>query len=156
MSFVGMVIQPIIQSSIAGTSAMTLFSNLISEKKEENFREPLVLADLISRLFPTMRKSDAAVEGWLLNYLSGLGFCAGYHQLWKSGKVKPGILSGSLLGAASGVAGILVRKAVFKIHPNPPAKDLKKYFGHLLRAHVVFGGFAGLAYKSKMKEKKSI
>ncbi|WP_373494828.1 hypothetical protein [Aquiflexum sp.] len=153
MSFVCMAIQPIIKSTIAGTSAMTLFSYLISEKKYENFREPLVLADLISRLIPTMRKSDAALEGWLLHYISGLGFCCGYHQLWRNGKVKPGILSGSVLGAASGVAGILVWKAVFKLHPNPPAKNLKKYFGHLLLAHVVFGAFAGMAYKSKMSEK---
>lgn len=150
MSFVCMAIKPILKSTIAGTSAMTLFSYLISDKKDENFREPLVLTDLILRLFPTMKKSDAVVEGWLLHYISGLGFCCVYHQLWKTGKVKPGILSGSLLGAASGAIGILVWKAVFKSHPNPPAKNLKKYFGHLLLAHVVFGAFAGLAYKSKM------
>lgn len=143
---------PIVKATIVGTSAMTLFSYLISEKKEENFREPLVLADLISRIFPTMRKSDAALEGWGLHYFSGFMFCYGYHKLWKTKKVNPGVVSGSLLGAASGVAGVLVWKAVFKLHPNPPAKNLKKYFGHLLLAHVVFGAFAGMAYKSKAIE----
>lgn len=150
-----MVVKPILKSAIVGTSAMTLFSYIISEKKEENFREPLVLADMIARLYPTIRRSDAALEGWGLHYLSGLGFVCGYHQLWKKGKVKPGILSGSLLGATSGLAGMLVWKTVFKLHPNPPAKDLKKYFGHLMLAHVVFGAFAGLAYKSKVSGNNS-
>ena len=95
-----------------------------------------------------MGKSNAAIEGWGLHYLVGHIFCWGYHKLWKTGRVNPGVLSGSLLGAASGVAGILVWKVVFKLHPNPPAKNLKKYFGHLLLAHVVFGTFAGLGYKS--------
>jgi hypothetical protein len=139
-----MTMLPIIKSGLAGTSAMTLFSYLISVKKKENFREPRVLADLISRLVPAMGKSNAAIEGW------------GYHKLWKTGRVKPGVLSGSLLGAASGVAGILVWKVVFKLHPNPPAKNLKKYFGHLLFAHVVFGAGAGLGYKSKASEKNPV
>lgn len=145
---------PIAKATIVGTSAMTLFSYLISEKKEENFREPLVLADLISRLFPSMRKSDAALEGWGLHYFAGLMFCYGYHKYWKNNKVKPGVLSGSLLGAVSGGVGILVWKAVFKLHPNPPSKNLKKYFGHLMLAHVVFGAFAGMAYKSNMHQVK--
>jgi hypothetical protein len=151
-----MVIRPIIKSTFAGTSAMTLFSYLVSEKKEENFREPLVLADLLSRLSSKLRKSDATVDGWALHYIAGLGFSIAYHQLWKSGKVKPGIFSGSLLGAASGLIGIMVWKGVFKLHPNPPAKNLKKYFRHLMLAHVVFGAFAGMAYKSKVKEQKLI
>ncbi|WP_198675235.1 hypothetical protein [Pleomorphovibrio marinus] len=148
-----MTFLPIIKSGLAGTSAMTLFSYLISVKKKENFREPRVLADLITRLVPAMGKSNAAIEGWGLHYLAGHMFCWCYHTLWKTGRVKPGILSGSLLGAASGLAGILVWKVVFKLHPNPPAKNLKKYFGHLLLAHVVFGVFAGLGYKSKASEK---
>ncbi|WP_194776254.1 hypothetical protein [Pararhodonellum marinum] len=151
-----MKVQPLVKSAISGTSAMTLFSYLVSEKKEENFREPVILADLLSRLSPSLRKSDAIIEGWGLHYLVGLMFAFGYHKLWQTGKVKPGILSGSLLGAASGVAGILVWKTVFKLHPNPPAKNLKKYFGHLLLAHVVFGAFAGMGYKSKVTEKSLI
>ena len=147
-----MDLQPIIKSAIAGTSAMTLFSYLISEKKEENFREPLVLADLISRLSPKIRKSDAALEGWALHYFTGYGFSYVYDKIWRSGKVKPSLLSGVLLGAASGAAGILVWKVVFKLHPNAPTKNLKKYFGHLVLAHMVFGAFASLGYRSKVAE----
>jgi hypothetical protein len=149
-----MELQPTIKSTIAGTSAMTLFSYLISEKKEENFREPLVLADLMARLNPKMRKQDAALDGWALHYVAGYGFSFVYDKLWKSGKVKPTVLSGILLGAASGLVGILVWKTVFKLHPNPPAKNLKKYFGHLMLAHVVFGVFASLGYRSKVSEKQ--
>jgi hypothetical protein len=147
---------PTIKSMITGTSAMTLFSYLISEKRDQNFREPLVLADLIARFSPKIQKSDAALEGWALHYLAGFGFSYLYDRLWKSGKVKPTVFSGMLLGAASGVTGILVWKTVFKLHPNPPAKNLKKYFGHLMLAHIVFGAFSSLGYRSEVKQKESI
>jgi hypothetical protein len=99
-----------------------------------------------------MQKSDAAIDGWALHYLAGFGFCYVYDRLWKAGKLKPNLLSGMGLGAASGVVGILVWKAVFNLHPNPPAKNLKKYFGHLMVAHVIFGAFASIGYRSKVRE----
>ena len=44
---------------------------------------------------------------------------------------------------------------MFEIHPDPPVKDLKDYFRHLLLAHVVFGVFSALAFKLLSEEENS-
>ncbi len=137
----------ILFSSIVGTSAMTLFSYLISESENENFREPDVLAQLIKRLPNSYSEETAQIAGWGMHYTIGLLFVVIYNELWKQKNIDPTVTSGTLLGAASGLTGIIAWKIMFEAHPNPPAKDLKHYFRHLLFAHVVFGVFSALAYK---------
>jgi hypothetical protein len=139
--------------SIVGTSAMTLFSYMISEAENENFREPDVLARLVERLHITDSKNSAQVAGWGGHYAIGLLFMAIYYQLWKHKKIKPTLISGALLGLVSGVVGIISWKIMFNMHPNPPAKNLKNYFRHLLFAHVVFGVFCSIAYKLSLERK---
>jgi hypothetical protein len=39
------------------------------------------------------------------------------------------------------------------MHPNPPKKNRNRFFGHLLLAHIVFGVFSALTYKSIAEEK---
>ena len=133
--------------AMVGTSAMTLFSYLVSESKHENFREPDVLRQLIQRLPTTGSNDSAQLTGWGGHYAAGLLFVFVYHQLWKQNKIKPSIASGTLLGAVSGLAGMIVWKVVFRLHPNPQPKNLNQYFRHLLFAHVVFGIFSALTYK---------
>lgn len=137
----------ILLPTMVGTSAMTLFSYLVSEQKHENFREPDVLRQLIKRLPTTESNDSAEVAGWGGHYAAGLLFVLVYHQLWKQNKIKPSIMSGALLGAASGLAGIIVWKIAFMVHPNPQRKNLNNYFRHLLFAHVVFGISSALTYK---------
>ncbi|MCC6412062.1 MAG: hypothetical protein IT270_10410 [Saprospiraceae bacterium] len=128
---------------------MTLFSYLVSRSENRNYREPEVLGELINRFPINFSKTQTQIAGWVAHYATGVGFEVLYSQLWKQKKIKPSLASGALLGAASGVAGILVWKAAFKAHPNPQPKNLKKYFGHLMLAHVVFGVFSALTYKSQ-------
>lgn len=142
-------------SAIAGTSAMTLFSYLVSRSENRNYREPQILGQLINRLPISLPQKYAQMAGWGAHYATGVAFEVLYTQLWKQKIVKPTLASGALLGAASGLAGIMVWKGMFKIHPNPPPKNLNKYFGHLLLAHVVFGVFSALTYKSSVAEKIS-
>lgn len=137
----------ILFSSIVGTSAMTLFSYLISESENKNFREPEVLAKLIKRLPDNCSEETAQIAGWGMHYTIGLLFVVMYSELWKQKNIDPTITSGILLGTASGIIGILAWKAMFETHPDPPVKDLKDYFRHLLLAHVVFGVFSALAFK---------
>jgi hypothetical protein len=138
----------ILISAIVGTSAMTIFSYLVSNSKNKNFREPEVLGKLIKALPPNISKDTAQLTGWGLHYTIGLAFVACYNEIWKQTKIKPSLTSGVLMGAASGVVGILGWKLMFKAHPNPPAKNLKPFFGHLLLAHIVFGIFSTLSYKT--------
>lgn len=137
----------ILISALVGTSAMTLFSYLVSESKNKNFREPEVLGDLVERLPNTNSTKASQLVGWGLHYAIGTLFVAGYDKLWAKTKVTPSLTSGALLGAASGVVGVIGWKLMFKAHPHPPAKKLKPFFGHLMLAHMVFGLFSALSHK---------
>lgn len=137
----------ILISGIVGTSAMTLFSYLVSRSKNRNFREPELLGDLIYRLPVSTSKPSAQLAGWGIHYAIGILFVACYSELWEQTKLKPTLTSGAMLGAANGVVGATGWKLMFKAHPNPPAKDLEPYLGHLIPAHVVFGVFNAIIYK---------
>lgn len=126
-------------AALAGTSAMTLFSYAVSDAKNKQFREPAILAKLIKRLLQVQDKTTAKTEGWALHYAVGTGFAFAYDQLFKLSRLKPDFLTGIMLGAASGVIGVLAWNMVLKTHPHPPKLQLKRYFGHLLIAHMVYG-----------------
>ncbi|PKQ43627.1 hypothetical protein [Confluentibacter flavum] len=135
-------------SAIVGTTAMTLFSYLVSESKNKNFREPQIMGQLVERLPTSDSKESAHMAGWGMHYATGILFMLIYIKLLEKTGAKPTLTSGALLGVTSGLAGILGWKGMFEGHPNPPAKNLKAFFGHLMLAHVVFGVFSVLTHKS--------
>lgn len=137
----------ILFSAFMGTSAMTLFSYLLSESENKNLREPEILGQLIHRLPNEVSKKSAINKGWVAHYSIGFFFVTLYHQLWKREHIQPSIASGTLLGTASGIVGVGVWKTIFEVHPSPPAKDLKFYLSHLIVAHAVFGVFSAISYK---------
>lgn len=145
----------ILASAIIGTSAMTLFSYLISRSENRNYREPEILSQLVKRLPIDASKESADIAGWLAHYTVGTLFVAIYNELWKRKKIEPGLTSGALLGAVSGLVGISGWKIVFNIHPDPPIKNLKTYFGHLILAHIVFGIFSSVTYKLAETDKNT-
>jgi hypothetical protein len=144
-------IPEILSGAIAGTSAMTLYSYLLSESKNKQFREPELLAILLKRLFPQINKRTTRVEGWMLHYSVGLFFTAIYDRIWRKTK-GPSLSSAFLLGSISGVVGISVWKKTFDLHPQPPLIEFKKYYGQLLVAHLVFGVFTALGYQVARKK----
>lgn len=141
------MISRIILPALSGTSAMTLFSYLVSDYKNRNFREPDVLAQLVKRLRINISGNNAQVSGWVMHYAIGVLFIVFYNELWKNKIIKPSLASGSILGTASGLVGVVAWKGMFELHPNPQRKNLKRFFGHLMLAHVVFGVFCALTYK---------
>lgn len=142
----------ILLPAFLGTTAMSIFSYLVSDAKGENYREPIVLGNMLSKLKPELEKPDAALAGWVLHYAAGVAFATIYHEIWKRQLVKPTLGSGVGLGAASGLAGIAIWKIAFDVHPDPPKKNLKRYFTHLFWAHWVFGAFAALGYAKLDKQ----
>ncbi len=142
----------ILLPALLGTTAMSIFSYFVSDVKRENYREPLVLAGLLSKLKPGLEKPGATIAGWVLHYASGVAFTSVFHQIWKRHFMKPTIASGIGLGAVSGLAGIAVWKMAFEAHPDPPRKNLKRYFTHLFWAHWVFGAFSALGYPKSTEE----
>lgn len=141
----------ILSAGVIGTTFMTLFSYLMSYKKRKNFKEPETLSDLAERLFPDVKRKYIEIACWNVHYAVGVFFAAIYAALWEQGKLKPGIKSALLLGAASGAFAILVWKSVFKVHPDPPPRDFKRYYGQLFTAHLIFGLTAYTGYKMGWK-----
>src|SRR5690554_4222684 len=142
-------------AGILGTSAMTLFSYLVSKRKNKNFREPELLGQLIERLPNKPSNLSAQIAGWGIHYAIGISFMACYSEIWERTGIKPTLASGTFLGVANGVVVVTGWKLMFEAHPNPPAKELKPFFGHLLLAHIVFGVFNAIGYKSTMRIKES-
>ncbi|CAN5153771.1 hypothetical protein BH09BAC6_BH09BAC6_10300 [soil metagenome] len=144
-------------SGITGTSFMTLFSYLLSEATDKNYKEPNLLGKLIDNLIPGEEEEVTQIEGWLSHYAVGILFALVYVKLWEDKKIKPSLKNGLLLGAASGALAMLVWKFTFKAHPFPPKTDFKNYYAQLMPAHIVFAVFATLGYKlAKRMENKNV
>jgi hypothetical protein len=132
-------------SSITGTTAMTLFSYLVSGKQHRNFREPDLLDKLFHRLPLFKTQKNTGLTGWLLHYLAGLLFAEGYAGFWL-GNRQTDIKTGMVLGGLSGFAAILIWKFSYALHPNPPSIDFVSFSRQLIIAHVLFGVFVALGY----------
>lgn len=133
-------------SAVTGTTCMTLFSYIVSETQEEKFKEPQLLAQLLGRLVPEINKQMSLVAGWSIHYSVGLAFAILYAKKWRAQEHKATIKSGLILGGFSGLLAVMVWRSVFKLHPAPPRISFKKFYGHILLAHFIFGAFASAGY----------
>lgn len=146
----------IVTAAVTGTSMMTLFSYWVSRQKAEQFREPVLLSILTKRLFSDKRFPQTHVDGWALHYSVGAMFCLIYDRIWQQTGSKPKLLNAGVLGLVSGIFGATVWKMILHIHPDPPNIKLKKYYGHLVAAHVIFGIFSAAGYRLATAERKQI
>jgi hypothetical protein len=138
----------ILTGSVTGTLVMTMFSYLVSEKKNKLFKEPALLNLLLGKVKSSdLHQNHKNPEGWIIHYLVGLFFTVVYDQVWKKTKLNPSLKSGLLLGGINGLIAVAVWKTTFKLHPRPPLIDYKKYYNHLVLAHLVFGAFTVIGYK---------
>jgi hypothetical protein len=143
------IIHNTVLSAIAATSAMTWFSYFISKKKNENFKEPKLLGDLVQRSLGT-KSSGSQSLGWALHYLIGTGFTAIYKILLRYRSKKPSLKNGFQYGALAGGIGVLAWKVLFKNHNNPPKTNRKEFYTQLIFAHLIFG-LTLSAFKNKRK-----
>jgi hypothetical protein len=144
---ISLQLQKILAAGLTGTSFMTLFSYVVSDIKNKNFREPELLGKLVYTLLPGTDKRFSQIVGWNLHYLVGFIFSLFYIKIWEETGLKPSLKSALLLGALSGVVGLAVWKLCFKAHPNPPKISFRRYYGHLIATHLVFGLFSMLGYQ---------
>lgn len=136
-----------LSAGIGGTSLMSLFSYLISDSKNKNFKEPEILGELINRIMPSISEKQATAAGWAMHFGVGAAFTTVYDQIWEKTSIKPDVKSGAIMGAVSGLIGIAVWRATIAMHPKPPIKDYNAYYKHLMLAHVLFGIAAAESYK---------
>jgi len=138
---------PILFPAVMGTSVMTSFSHLLSDLYKEDFSEPRHLSVMLKRLAPGISKKWAFIAGWGAHYAVGVLFASVYAELWRSGKLRPTLATGAILGALSGAIAVMVWKATFKAHPTPPWIDYSKYYIQLVPAHVVFAVITTITYR---------
>ena len=136
----------VISSGLTGTTIMTFFSYLVSETKNKNFKEPELLGKLLYRLIPQINKKYSTIAGWNIHYTVGFLFASVYAELWKEKRRGASLESGLLMGGLSGLLAVIVWKLSFKLHPAPPRISFRKYYGHLLITHFVFGAFASIGF----------
>lgn len=148
----------IIIAGIVGTSLMTLYSYLVSEKEKQQFREPELLNALIdrSKVLPEIQDNSTHPAGWGTHYGIGILFVISYHLLWKNILCRPTIANTLTAGAVSGLIGIVSWKVFFSQHDNPPHNDRSGYYRQLFVAHLIFTTTAALAYRSLGRCEKEI
>ncbi|MNQ47181.1 hypothetical protein D3C85_610170 [compost metagenome] len=137
----------ILITTIAATSAMTLFSYVVSASARELYKEPVLLTYILSSLKLEVSPQIKMLLAWLLHYLIGLFFVVVYHYLWVYDVVEMSWPAAFVLGAASGIIGILGWVFMFKIVPQKPNIDIKGYYVQLFFAHVIFGIVAFFVYQ---------
>ena len=143
-------------SGVTGTLVMTAGSELMSLIANENFSEPDHLETMISRLAPALSKHAKKIAGWGAHFAMGLVFAAIYVELWEAKKIKHNLKNALILGALSGVIGLFIWKATFKVHPLPPWLNYTHFYLQRIPAHIVFAVAATLAYKLTVSEDKEL
>jgi hypothetical protein len=124
--------------AVAATSAMTLFSYAISHSFRELYKEPVLLKHILIKTKLELTYQTKEILAWLIHYLIGLAFILGYYFLWNKTSAQPSITTGLVLGAISGIIGILGWVILFKISNYKPKIDFKNYYIQLFFAHIIF------------------
>ena len=134
-----MKITGVIVAGIAGTTAFTLFSYILSEGMGKNFKEPELIGKMFGHGIPELGKEQAQFSGWMTHYLVGIAFAAAYEQLIQHTGIKPTVQNGIVAGALSGFPAALTWDTALKVHPAPPRKRSMVYYAQLLAGHAIFG-----------------
>lgn len=141
------ILSQILLATLAATSLMTLFSYIVSASARELYKEPVLLTYILSALKMEVSPQTKTFLAWLLHYIIGLAFVVAYHFLWVYEIVEMSWPSAFVLGALSGVIGILGWMLMFEMVPKKPNIDFKGYYVQLFFAHIVFGITAFFVYQ---------
>jgi len=136
----------IIIVAIVATSAMTLFSYVVSASFRELYKEPVLLTYVLGKTNLELSLQTKKKLAWLLHYIIGFIFVLIYHFLWIKAILSLSITNGLLLGTASGIIGIIGWLLIFKIADYKPKIDFKGYYLQLFFAHIIFGLVATATY----------
>ena len=121
---------------VVATSCMTGFSYLFSTLLNENFKEPVLLTDLLGKVFNV---ELPIWVGWVVHYLTGILFLllvmAAYSFTNVSISVQWGIIYGCILGGI----GIFMWKALYKLANTDPPTHTRLFHLQLIIAHIFFG-----------------
>lgn len=136
----------IIIVSVLATSAMTLFSYVMSASFRELYKEPVLLSFILTKMNFEVSVQRKKYLAWLLHYFIGFLFVLAYHIMWLYNILYISITSAFLLGIASGIIGIIGWIIIFQIADYKPKIDFKGYYIQLFFAHIIFAIVATAAY----------
>lgn len=125
-------------SAIAATTAMTIFSYMVSRQKRRNFREPELLAAMADDLLASNDRFLARPIGWSGHYLVGCILGTTHLRAMRKAGFAPTIGNGLVTGPVYGLLATLVWEMHFSTHPNPPKINYLRFYGHLILAHTIF------------------
>jgi len=131
--------------TILGTLVMTLFSYVMSESFRKLFTEPILINYVIrlSRAEITPRMTSAL--GWILHFFAGLLFVLPYH--WFAENWLATFVGWLILGAISGIVGIVAWMFIFRLAESRPRVAFKEYYGQLFFAHIFFAVAVGFTHR---------
>jgi len=125
---------------------MTGFSYILSNTFRKLYKEPVLLTYFLEELHLSLPPFLKSIFAWMLHYLIGLGFVIGYHLLWYNDLLSMTWFVAFILGAVSGIIGIIGWVFIFGYTQHEPKIDLKGYYLQLLIAHIIFGFTAYATY----------
>ena len=126
-------------AALAGTTAFTFFSYLVSKTMNKDFKEPELLGKMVERVTPELGEKESQFTGWLIHYLTGIAFVGAYKLLIDITGIKPSAGNGMVIGATSGLPAALIWDTALKLHPAPPRKPSANYYLHLGLGHMILG-----------------
>ena len=132
--------------SIAATSAMTLFSYAISARYRENYKEPVLLSNLLVQVKFDLSVISKKIIGWLLHFGIGFFFVPVYHLLWLYDIIDLSAINAFLLFIVSGIIGVLSWAVMLKIAKYSFSINFKGYYIQMFISRVIFALYAAAVY----------
>ena len=148
-----MQVKETIGAGLVATSLMTAFSYAVSAMERENFKEPALLTLFVKRS-TAIRNPLVNSIGWPVHY--GLGIVwAGVYTFWTERlQDKASAKQALLFGVFSGTVGVIVWRAMFRMHPHPPKTAYPEFYLQLFVAHILFALSLAKTY-TILKQKNS-
>lgn len=137
-------VKPGLAAGVVATSAMTLFSYMVSKFARRNYSEPDLLGYLIQGWNPSLGKTSSRVMGWQAHYAIGSVWALLYSLTFREKKASAS--SALLFGCISGATAIYCWKKLFDWNPQPLKKHDQGFYLQLFFAHLVFGVTTRKAY----------
>lgn len=138
-------------SGIIGTAVMTLFVYAVNASTGKSVKVVKILGTMLTfQTRPDGQLSERPLAIWVgivAHYLIGVVFAWAFYACWQAGIGRPSLGFGALFGFLAGLAGILIWRLFFAVHPRPPQRiPLSFYLSTLVMAHVFFGVTVAFVY----------
>lgn len=132
-------------ASLAATTAMTLFSYVVSALSGKWYNEPQLLQFVFSQSRWAMSSGLKFAAAWILHYVIGLVFVMVLDLIVETPLPELAFTSTLIFGTIIGTIGILGWEMMFRWAVKPVETDRAGYYSQLFIAHLIFA-FVTMAF----------